>query len=76
MRTGSDLLLLLAPPLLLLDKLEATPNLPEPIKVWLDRWQAIRSDGPSEVDTVTPEVYQEALLVVEEKTAKKKVRGY
>ena len=77
MKTGSDLLLMLAPPLSLVDKLDATPNLPEPIRTWLERWKAIRSDGPSEIDTITPEVYQEALLIVEEKVSKKqKVKAY
>ena len=77
MKTGSDLLLMLAPPLSLVDKLDATPNLPEPIRIWLKRWKAIRGDGPSEIDTVTPEVYQEALIIVEEKTSKRqKAKAY
>ena len=77
MKTGSDLLLLLAPPLSLVDKLDATPNLPDPIRVWLDRWKEIRSDGPSEIDEVTPEVYQQALIVVEEKIGKRpKAKAY
>lgn len=76
MKTGSDLLLLLAPPLSLVDKLDATPNLPEPIRIWLERWKAIRGDGPSEIDEVTPEIYQQALIAVEEKLSKKKAKAY
>lgn len=76
MKTGSDLLLLLAPPLSLVDKLDATPNLPADIAAWHKRWKEIRSDGPSEIDDVTTEVYQEALLIVEEKLNKKKAKAY
>lgn len=76
MKTGSDLLLMLAPPLSLVDKLDATPNLPTDIAAWHQRWKEIRSDGPSEIDDVTPEVYQQALIVVEEKLSKKKAKTY
>lgn len=73
--SGSDLLLLLAPPLSLIDKLDAAPTLPAEIAEWVQRWKAIRSDGPSEIDQVTQEVYQQALIVVEEKV-KKKAKAY
>ena len=76
MKTGSDLLSFLAPPLALIDKLEATPKLPEDIAAWVALWKAIRSDGPSEIDGVASEVYQQALIVVEEKMDKKKAKGY
>lgn len=77
MKTGSDLLLMLAPPLSLVDKLSAALNLPADIAEWLERWKAIRSDGPAPIDEVTPAVYQEALLVVEERVSKKqKVKAY
>ena len=71
MKTGSDLLLRLAPPLGLIDKLDAAPNLPADIAEWVEVWKAIRSDGPSPIDEVTPDVYQQALIIVEEKTSKK-----
>lgn len=76
MKTGNDLLLLLAPPLSLIDKLDATPNLPDAIGAWVERWKAIKSDGPSEIDGVADEVYQQALIVVDEKISKKKVKAY
>ena len=75
MKTGSDLLIFLAPPLSLIDKLDAAPTLPAEIAEWVQRWKAIRSDGLSEIDQVVPEVYQQALIVVEEKV-KRKVKGY
>lgn len=75
MKTGSDLLIFLAPPLSLIDKLDAAPALPADIAEWVQRWKAIRSDGPSEIDGVADEVYQQALIVVEEKV-KKKAKGY
>lgn len=65
--TGADLLALLMPPIELMEKLEQAPNLPEPIKVWHKRIKNIRSDGPSEIDGVSDEVYQQALFIVEEK---------
>lgn len=76
MKTGSDLLSFLAPPLALIDKLEATPKLPDDLAAWVALWKAIRSDGPSEIDGTAPGVYQQALIVVEEKMNKKKVKGY
>lgn len=75
MKTGSDLLIFLAPPLSLIDKLDAAPTLPAEIAEWVQRWKAIRSDGPSEIDQMVPQAYQQALIVVEEKV-KKKVKGY
>ena len=75
MKTGSDLLIFLAPPLSLIDKLDAAPTLLAEIAEWVQRWKAIRSDEPSEIDQVTPQVYQQALIVIEEKV-KKKVKGY
>jgi hypothetical protein len=56
--------------------LEATPKLPDDIAAWVALWKAIRSDGPSEIDGVASEVYRQALIVVEEKMSKKKVKGY
>lgn len=76
MKTGSDLLLKLAPPLSLIDKLDAAPSLPADIAAWVELWKTIRSDGPAEIDQVTPQAYQEALIIVEEKTSKKKAKGY
>jgi len=77
MKTGSDLLLRLAPPLGLIDKLDAAPSLPADIAAWVELWKTIRSDGPSPIDQVAPQVYQEALMIVEEKTSKKqKVKAY
>ena len=76
MKTGSDLLLMLAPPLPLVDKLDATPKLPADIAAWVELWKTIRSDGPAVIDEVTPEVYQQALIVVEEKISKKKAKAY
>lgn len=76
MKTGSDLLSFLAPPLSLIDKLDATPKLPDDIATWVALWKAIRSDGPSEIDGVEPGVYQQALIVAEEKMSKKKVKSY
>lgn len=76
MKSGNDLLSILAPPLSLIDKLDAAPTLPPEIAAWVERWKAIRSDGPADIDQATPQAYQEALIVVEEKTAKKKVKGY
>ena len=76
MKTGSDLLLKLAPPLSLIDKLDAAPSLPADIAAWVDLWKAIRSDGSAPIDQVTPQAYQEALIIVEEKTSKKKAKGY
>ena len=40
MKTGSDLLLRLAPPLGLIDKLDAAPTLPADIAAWLELWKA------------------------------------
>lgn len=65
--TGTDLLLLLAPPLALIDKLDATPNLPQAVTDWAEVWKTIRSSGPSVIDTAMPETYQQALIIVEEK---------
>lgn len=76
MKTGNDLLLLLAPPLSLIDKLDATPNLPDTIGAWVERWKAIRSDGSSEIDGIADEVYQQALIIVDEKMNKKKAKAY
>lgn len=76
MKSGNDLLSILAPPLSLIDKLDAAPTLPPEIAAWVERWKAIRSDGPSPIDQVTPQAYQEALFVVDEKLSKKKVKGY
>lgn len=70
---GNDLLQLLMPPIQLVNKLDATPNLPKDIVAWVERVKAIRSDGPSEIDEVPQQAYQEALLVVEEKVKKAKV---
>ncbi len=75
MKTGSDLLIFLAPPLSLIDKLDASPTLPAEIAEWVQRWKAIRGDGPSEIDGVADVVYQQALIVVEEKV-KKKANAY
>lgn len=66
----------LAPPLSLIDKLDAAPSLPADIAAWVELWKTIRSDGPAEIDQVTPQAYQEALLVVEEKLSKQKVKAY
>ena len=68
--------MMLAPPLGLIDKLDAAPTLPADIADWVELWKAIRSDGPSPIDQVTPAAYQEALIIVEEKTSKKKAKGY
>ena len=76
MKTGSDLLLMLAPPLSLVDKLDATPKLPADIAAWVECLKTISSDGPAVIDEVTPEVYQQALIVVEEKISKKKAKAY
>ena len=76
MKTGSDLLLMLAPPLSLIDKLDVAPTLPADIAAWVELWKTIRGDGPSPIDQATPQAYQEALLVVEEKLSKQKVKGY
>jgi hypothetical protein len=65
--SGHDLLLLLAPPIQLIDKLDATPNLPDNIGAWVARWKAIRGDGVSDIDQATEETYQQALIVVNEK---------
>jgi hypothetical protein len=56
--------------------LEATPKLPDDIAAWVALWKAIRSDGPSEIDGVVPGIYQQALIVVEEKMSKKKAKAY
>lgn len=76
MKTGSDLLLMLAPPLSLIDKLDGAPSLPADIAAWVELWKTIRSDGPSPIDQALPQVYQEALIIVEEKLSKQKVKGY
>ena len=69
---GSELLELLAPPLSLMDKLEAAGKLPPEIETWRQLWIDIRSDGKSAIDGVGQAVYQQALIVVEEKVKRKK----
>lgn len=72
---GYDLLAMLAPPLSLLDKLEGAGKLPPEIEAWRQLWITIRGDGPSPIDGVGQEIYQQALIVVEEK-AKRKAKAY
>jgi hypothetical protein len=58
--TGADLLLLLAPPLALVDYMERLwaakrskgEEIPPAYVRWLERWQRIRVDGLSDVDYV------------------------
>ncbi len=64
--TGADLLRRVSPPIELMEKLEQTPNLPESIKAWYKLWRDIRSDGPSEIDGVSDEVYQQAAKIIED----------
>lgn len=63
----SDLLLILAPPLRLVDWLEKVfyqrkvngEEVPENFVKWLERWQRIRSDLPSEIDGMPAEKWAE-----------------
>jgi hypothetical protein len=63
----SDLLLILAPPLRLVDWLEKVfyqrkvngEEVPENFVKWLERWQRIRSDLPSEIDGMPIEKWAE-----------------
>lgn len=73
--TGEELLNRLAPPLSLMDKLEAAGKLPPDIEAWRQLWIDIRGDGPSKIDGVGPHAYQQALVIVEEK-AKRKAKVY
>lgn len=70
MDNAVKLLQLLMPPLSVMDALERS-NMPDDAKQWWQRCKDIRGDGQSEIDGTSEEVYQEALLVVEEKLSKK-----
>lgn len=66
MNSAVKLLELLMPPTELLDALESS-NMPDKVQVWWNRCTAIRSDGISEIDGTSEDVYQQALLIVDEK---------
>jgi hypothetical protein len=61
--TAHDLLLILSPPMRLIAWLETVwaakqvkgEQVPENFLKWLERWKAIRSELPSEIDYVTDE---------------------
>ena len=63
----ADLLLVLAPPVRLCvwletvfeQKRKAGAEVPENFTKWLERWQRIRSDMPSDVDGATDEAWAE-----------------
>lgn len=73
MSESEQFLALMMPPLELIDRLDAMSNLSESIKAWHKRMADIRGDGKSDIDNVTPEIYQQALFIVEEKIIKVKV---
>lgn len=62
-----DILLILAPPLALVDYLDRLwaakqakgETVPEQWRRWLERWKTIRSELPSEIDYVSAEEWQQ-----------------
>lgn len=62
-----DILTLLAPPIRLVDWLEQVfeqkrkkgEDVPENFTKWLERWKAIRADGPAVTDGMTQEEWEQ-----------------
>ena len=76
--TGEELLHRLAPPLSIIEKIESAAmysKLPDDVEAWRQLWIDIRGDGKSAIDGAGTQAYQQALIVVEEKT-KRKAKAY
>lgn len=64
---GADILTLLAPPIRLVDWLEQVfeqkhkkgEDVPQAYIKWLERWKAIRADGPALTDGMTQEEWEQ-----------------
>lgn len=71
--TGHELLAYLSPPIELLEHLEryqAKGQLPQAITDWVQRWNDIRGDGPSQIDGTSPNKWAEVgRMVNREKVA-------
>lgn len=64
MNFGVELLRKVAPPISLMETLEKS-NMPKDVQAWWNLWTAIRSNGSSEIDGMSEDAYQQALLKVE-----------